>query len=263
MDHFLKHAQFTVHKEGYLFVSLFIIATLLLFWLWEPLGWIGVILTVWCAYFFRNPKRITPPGDDLIIAPADGRVEKIITCSLPEEIANGDTTTQYKRVSIFMNVFNVHINRHAVNGIIKKIAYIPGKFFNASLDKASTDNERNSLLIETPKGIQIGVTQIAGLVARRILCSVKEGDDAVKGHEFGLIRFGSRVDVFIPEDVEIYVFEGQTTVGGETVLADLSAEKSSLSLSKKPAKNTQKKTDQDQKEDDKDAKDEKSDKDAQ
>jgi len=206
-----------IHKEGYPFIGGFALASLVLFWLWSPLGWIGTILTVWCALFFRDPVRVTPQRDGLVVSPADGRVSMITMALPPAELGLGDRPLP--RVSVFMSVFNCHVNRSPVAGRIERIVYRPGKFINAELDKASEDNERNSLVIATPGG-RIGAVQIAGLVARRIVSFVREGQSLAAGERFGLIRFGSRLDVFLTEGAKPLVAEGQTAVAGETVLAD-------------------------------------------
>jgi phosphatidylserine decarboxylase len=206
-----------IHPEGYPFIGAFAFASIILFWIWSPLGWIGTALTVWCALFFRDPVRVTPVREGLVIAPADGRVSLVTPVLPPAELGLGDKPLL--RISIFMSVFNCHVNRAPVAGRIERIAYRPGKFINAELDKASEDNERNSLVISTPNG-RIGVTQIAGLVARRIVSFVKEGQLIGAGERFGLIRFGSRLDVYLPEGVKSLVSEGQTAIAGETILAD-------------------------------------------
>jgi len=206
-----------IHPEGYPFIGGFALASLILFWLWTPLGWIGVVLTVWCALFFRDPIRTTPVREGLVVAPADGRVSMVQPVVPPAELGLGDKPLM--RISIFMSVFNCHVNRSPVAGRIERIAYRPGKFVNAELDKASEDNERNSLVISTPAG-RIGVIQIAGLVARRIVSFVREGESLGAGQRFGLIRFGSRLDVFLPDGAKPLVSVGQTSVAGETVLAD-------------------------------------------
>ncbi len=206
-----------IHPEGYPFIGGFALASLILFWIWTPLGWIGTALTVWCALFFRDPVRVTPTREGLVVSPADGRVSMITQAIPPAELGLGDKPLP--RISIFMSVFNCHVNRSPVAGRIDRIAYRPGKFVNAELDKASEDNERNSLVISTPGG-RIGVIQIAGLVARRIVSFVREGQELAAGERFGLIRFGSRLDVFLPEGGKPLVSEGQTAVAGETVLAD-------------------------------------------
>jgi phosphatidylserine decarboxylase len=206
-----------IHPAGYPFIGGFALASLLLFWLWSPLGWIGSVLTIWCALFFRDPVRVTPIGEGIVVAPADGRVSMVTQVMPPAELGLGDRLLP--RISIFMSVFNCHINRSPVAGRVDRIAYRPGTFINAELDKASEDNERNSLVISTPQG-SIGVVQIAGLVARRIICFVREGQSIGAGERFGLIRFGSRLDVYLPEGSKPLVSEGQTSVAGETILAD-------------------------------------------
>jgi phosphatidylserine decarboxylase len=206
-----------IHPQGYPFIGAFALASLFLFWVWTPLGWIGTVLTLWCALFFRDPARVTPVRDGLVVAPADGRISMIAQATPPAELGLGDVALP--RVSIFMSVFNCHVNRSPVTGRIERIAYRPGKFVNAELDKASEDNERNSLVISTPNG-RIGVIQIAGLVARRIVSFVREGQTIGAGERFGLIRFGSRLDVYLPEGTRPLVSEGQTAIAGETVLAD-------------------------------------------
>ncbi|SDX08700.1 Phosphatidylserine decarboxylase proenzyme [Sulfitobacter pontiacus] len=209
-----------MHPEGRKFVAIFAAITLVLFIIAEPLGWLGVGATVWCYYFFRDPERVTPKGDNLVISPADGIVSLIEPAVPPAELGMPDTPLT--RVSVFMNVFNCHVNRAPVAGEITEIAYRPGKFFNASLDKASEDNERNSLRIKMADGREVAAVQIAGLVARRIVCFTKKGAHTQAGQRFGLIRFGSRVDVYLPEGVTPRVSIGQTMVAGETVLAELS-----------------------------------------
>ncbi len=217
-DTFLK----PMHPEGRKFVGIFAVVTGLLFLVWPVLGWIGVGLTIWCYYFFRDPVRVTPERDGLIVSPADGIVSLIEPAVPPAELGMDDRPLT--RVSVFMSVFNCHVNRAPIGGRIAAIAYRPGKFFNASLDKASADNERNSLCIALADGRQIAVVQIAGLVARRIVCFCAPGDSLRSGERFGLIRFGSRLDVYLPEGVEPMVHLGQTMVAGETVLADLHSE---------------------------------------
>ena len=209
-----------MHPEGRKFVAIFAAITVVLFLIAEILGWIGVGATVWCYYFFRDPERVTPKGNNLVISPADGIVSLIEPAVPPAELGMPDTPLT--RVSVFMNVFNCHVNRAPVAGEFTAIAYRPGKFLNASLDKASEDNERNSLRITMDDGRDIAVVQIAGLVARRIVCFVKPGAVLSGGERFGLIRFGSRLDVYLPEGVSPLVAIGQTMVAGETVLADLS-----------------------------------------
>jgi phosphatidylserine decarboxylase len=215
LDTFIK----PMHREGIKFVAIFAAVTLVLFAIEDVLGWIGVGLTIWCYYFFRDPERVTPDRPDLIVSPADGIVSLIEPAVPPAELGMPDVPLT--RVSVFMSVFNCHINRAPVAGKVQAVAYRPGKFFNASLDKASADNERNSLCIRMDDGRDLAVVQIAGLVARRIVCFVKSGDGLETGERFGLIRFGSRLDVYLPEGVDPMVRIGQTMVAGETVLAEL------------------------------------------
>lgn len=207
-----------IHREGWKFIGLFALATLVLFALWPLLGWIGLLLTLWCVYFFRDPARVTPVRAGLIIAPADGVVQLIESAVPPAELDMGQDPRP--RISIFMNVFDVHVNRMPVDGTVTRLAYRPGKFFDASLDKASTDNERQALRVATVDGKDIAVVQIAGLVARRILCEVTEGQAVRAGERFGLIRFGSRVDVYLDIGMVPLVIVGQRSIAGETVLAD-------------------------------------------
>jgi phosphatidylserine decarboxylase len=209
-----------IHREGLPFVGVFGVASLLLFWLWSPLGWLAAIGTLWCAYFFRDPERVTPVRDGIVVAPADGRVSRVVNAVPAKELDLGERPLP--RVSIFMSVFDCHVNRSPVTGTIERIVYRPGAFMNADLDKASEDNERNSFLIATDRG-RIGVVQIAGLIARRIVCFVRQGASVGVGERIGLIRFGSRVDVYLPEGVRPLVAEGQTAIAGETVIADLRA----------------------------------------
>ena len=206
-------------RRGIPFIGGFALLSLILFWIWTPLGWIGVVLTAWCAYFFRDPPRVTPMRDGLVISPADGRVSLVVNAVPPEDLGLG--TRPLPRVSIFMSVFDCHVNRSPVSGRIERIVYRKGLFLNADLDKASEDNERNSFLIATGSR-QIGVVQIAGLIARRIVPFVNEGQSVAAGERIGMIRFGSRVDVYLPEGVSPLVAEGQTSLAGETVIADLS-----------------------------------------
>ena len=214
----IRSQMVPISPEGYPFIGIFALVTVFLFWVWTPLGWAGTVLTIWCVLFFRDPPRVTPTRDGVIVAPADGMISMVTSAAPPRELGLGDKLLP--RVSIFMSVFNCHINRSPASGRIEKILYQPGKFFNADLDKASLDNERNSLVITTGGG-SIGVVQIAGLVARRIVCFVREGQSLSAGERFGMIRFGSRLDVYLPEGVTPHVAVGQTAIGGETVLADL------------------------------------------
>lgn len=218
----IRGALVPVHTDGYKFVVGFALIALVLGWLWSPLGWLGAIATAWCAYFFRDPPRATPLRDGLIIAPADGRVSAVEQVAPPSELKLGSDPRT--RVSIFLSVFDVHINRAPVAGKITHAVYVPGLFLNAELDKASKDNERQALVIETATGAAIGVVQIAGLIARRIVTFMGEGHTVAAGERFGLIRFGSRVDVYLPPGHGALVAAGQRAVGGETVLADLGSD---------------------------------------
>lgn len=210
-----------MHPEGRKFVAVFAAITVVLFLILPLLGWIGVGATIWCYYFFRDPVRVTPTRDGLIVSPADGVISLIEKAVPPAEL--GLPERALTRVSVFMSVFNCHVNRAPVAGQIEVIAYRPGKFFNASLDKASSDNERNSLCIKMADGRSLAVVQIAGLVARRIVCFAAQGDTVHTGERFGLIRFGSRLDVYLPDGVDPLVSLGQTMIAGETVLADLAS----------------------------------------
>jgi len=213
-----------IHKDGYKFVAAFAVGTLLLSWVSEPLGWIGVLATLWCAYFFRDPERFPPEGKGLVIAPADGRISAIEEVASPKEL---DLDSEKRtRISIFLSVFDVHINRSPVAGKITKIVYVPGKFLNAELDKASEENERQCLTLETGNGTRVGCVQIAGLIARRIVTFVQQGATVEAGERFGLIRFGSRTDIYLPPGTRPVVSVGQTAIGGETVLADMGSGKS-------------------------------------
>jgi phosphatidylserine decarboxylase len=214
-------AQFVpIHREGYPFIGGLALLSIVLFLLWSPLGWLGTLATLWCAYFFRDPARVTPLADGLVVAPADGRISQVTSAVPPLELALGSAALA--RVSIFMSVFDCHVNRSPIGGRIESIVYKAGKFLNADLDKASEDNERNSLVIAGPRG-RVGVVQIAGLIARRIVPFVREGEDIGAGERIGMIRFGSRVDVYLPPGVRPLVSEGQIATAGETVIADLSA----------------------------------------
>ena len=212
-----------INKEGYVFILCFVLATFVLFAISNTLGWMGVIMTVWCIFFFRDPDRVTPVAENIIISPADGVVQKITKAVPPRELEMNEQ--EMIRVSIFLNVFDVHVNRIAVDGIIEKAHYHPGKFLNASLDKASEDNERQSLLIKTKDNQNIALVQIAGIIARRIVCNVKEGEEVLAGKRFGIIRFGSRVDIYLPDSAKILIAEGQIAIGGETVIAQLAGGK--------------------------------------
>ena len=210
-----------IHPEGYPFIGAFALAALVVFWLWQPLGWMAVIAVLWCAYFFRDPARVTPTGAGMVVAPADGRVCQGISIVPPQELGLGEQPLD--RISIFMSVFDCHINRSPAAGRIERIVYRPGKFISADLDKASEHNERNAFVLETETGQHLAVVQIAGLVARRIVCFARENDTVEAGQRIGMIRFGSRVDIYLPEGTRVLAGEGQTAIAGETVLADLMA----------------------------------------
>ncbi|MBT5570206.1 MAG: phosphatidylserine decarboxylase [Alphaproteobacteria bacterium] len=215
-----------IHREGWPAISIFAGLNALLFLFTGPFGVLGLPLTIWCVWFFRDPERVTPDGEGLVISPADGRVLAHVVAPPPAELGMGDTPLT--RISIFMNVFNVHVNRNPCEGTVMALAYRPGKFFNASFDKASEHNERMAAHIRTqvPNGaeVDIAVVQIAGLVARRIKCDLVDGQQVTRGARYGIIRFGSRLDVYLPQGITPLVNEGQHVNGGETVLADLTNE---------------------------------------
>jgi len=217
----IKSIFVPIHHEGWIFIAIFAIVSLIVSIFLPFFAWIGLIITTWCVYFFRNPSRVTPIREGLIISPADGVIQSISKVVPPVELELGDS--ERTRISIFMNVFNVHVNRIPITGSISKIHYKAGIFLNASLDKASEQNEQNLIKITTPENVEIGMVQIAGLVARRIVCDLDMGQPVKTGETFGIIRFGSRVDVYLPPDIQSLAIEGQTTVGGETILADLSS----------------------------------------
>ncbi|MGI4775596.1 MAG: phosphatidylserine decarboxylase [Janthinobacterium lividum] len=212
-----------VHKEGYIFIISFAAVTFLLASFSSVLGWIAFITTVGCAYFFRNPDRMTPIDDNLVISPADGIIQSISESVPPGELDLGDELMI--KVSVFLNVFNVHVNRIPAAGKVLALHYNPGKFFNASLDKASIYNERQSVLLETKTGHKIVFVQIAGLIARRIVCDLEEGSEVRSGERYGIIRFGSRADVYLPLKTAILVSVGQTAIGGETIIANFELKK--------------------------------------
>lgn len=226
----IKQTVFTpTHSAGWPFILGFAVATILLSLLWEGFALIGLVLTLWCVYFFRDPIRAVPMRDGLVVSPADGRVTQIVeACPLPIELRDDPLSSEeedgdYTRISIFLSVFDVHVNRNPVGGTVKRVVYKPGTFLNAGNDRASLENERCAALISMPNGKELGVVQIAGLIARRILCDLSEGLEVRKGERFGIIRFGSRVDIYLPEGVSPLVAVGQRTIGGETVLADMNS----------------------------------------
>lgn len=209
-----------IHRDGHKFVGIAFVATVLMFILWAPLGWILAVVTAWVAYFFRDPDRVTPLREGLVVSAADGRISSIERVKPPAELGLG--TEERVRVSTFLSVFDVHIQRAPVPGKIVRSIYVPGAFLNAALDKASEDNERRAIVIQPPAGgPEIACVQIAGLVARRIVSFVHEGDSVGVGQRFGLIRFGSRVDIYLPPGSTPLVAVGQLAIGGETVIADL------------------------------------------
>ena len=222
----IKNSIFVpIHPSGLPFIIIFCLITLIIGWIWSPLFFIGLILTLWCIYFFRNPERFVPEnsGNNLVVAPADGKIIEIEEISPDDEI--GLPKGKYLKIGIFMNVFNVHVNRSPMSGTIIKRNYIPGLFLNASLDKASKENERLSLVMKVNNTIKVAFVQIAGLLARRIVNEAQEGTKLKTGEIFGIIRFGSKVDVYIPLGSKINVLKGQTSIAGETILAELISKK--------------------------------------
>ena len=215
----LKTIFIPINRAGWPFIAIFFSLTVIAAYFSEPFGWLGVIMTTWCVYFFRDPERFTPTRDGLVVSPADGVVQMIEEAVPPIELEMGDQPLN--RIAIFMNVFDVHVNRIPIGGKISKMAYRPGKFLNASLDKASEFNERQSIRLTLPNKMDIAFVQIAGLIARRIKCDVKEKQMVMTGQRFGLIRFGSRVEIYLPKKVSILVALGQSSIAGETVIADL------------------------------------------
>jgi phosphatidylserine decarboxylase len=207
------------HRAGLPFIAAAAVAALVLGFFSSTLMWLGIAAALFCAYFFRDPARVTPARAGLVVAPADGRVVSVAEAVPPAELGLGPEPRW--RVAIFLSVLDVHVNRSPVDGTVSRIAYHPGKFLNAADDKASDENERNGLALAMADGRTVGVVQIAGLIARRIVCEVKEGQALAAGQRFGLIRFGSRTDVYLPPGVVPLVAEGQRMVGGETVVADL------------------------------------------
>ncbi len=211
-----------IHREGWYFALVAAVLTFLLTLLSPVLGFFGAIVTAWVVYFFRDPERVTPQGEGLVVSPADGIVLYVKPATPPAELElEGD---EWTKISIFLNIFDVHINRIPIDGQIITSHYRPGLFVNASLDKASDDNERQALSIKTKSGQMVGFVQIAGLVARRIRCDVQEGDEVLAGQRFGLIRFGSRADIYLPKGVASFVVQGQRMIAGETILADLNSQ---------------------------------------
>ena len=216
----LKLVTFPIHKEGYKFIFIFAIATTILALISNVLGLIGLVATLWCIFFFRDPERFVPLEDNAIISPADGVVTRVeYGAEAPEELGYGKT--KFNKISIFLNVFNVHVNRIPLSGSVTKVIYRPGKFLSANAEEASVENERNSVVVKNSSGTEIIFVQVAGLVARRIVSDIKEGQEVVAGQRYGIIRFGSRADLYFPENVEIKSLLGQTMVGGETIIAKI------------------------------------------
>ena len=220
----LKLVTFPIHREGYKFIVIFAVVTAILAIFSSKLGLIGLVLTLWCIFFFRDPERIIPVDENIIVSPADGKVVKVeFGIDAPNDIA---LSSQYKnkkwnKVSVFLNVFDVHVNRIPLSGKIIKANYRPGKFLSANVDEASEQNERNSILLQDDKGNEIIFVQVAGMVARRIISDVKEGQNVKIGDRYGIIRFGSRADLYFPENIEIKALIGQTMIGGETIIAKI------------------------------------------
>jgi phosphatidylserine decarboxylase len=214
----LRQALAPIHPDGWRFIAIFAVATAVLFWIATPLGWVGLVATLWCAYFFRDPWRVTPLREGLVVAPADGVVVSVGPAPPPKELELGEAAML--RIGIFLNVLDVHVNRMPMGGRVVKRVYTKGKFVNAGLDKASEDNERMAIRLRTREDADIAVVQIAGLIARRIVCQAEVGQDVVAGERFGLIRFGSRTDLYLPPHWTPLALVGQRAVGGETVLAD-------------------------------------------
>lgn len=216
----IRRAFVPVRHEGLPIVVIVGLAAILLGLLWSPLFWIGTVLAGWVAYFFRDPPRVSPQHADLVLSPADGTISSVAAVVPPPEMVLGDAPLM--RVSVYMDVFDCHVNRAPVAGRVARITYRPGKFFNADIDKASEDNERSAMVIETRRG-PFGVVQIAGLVARRIVSWTAEGAELMAGQRYGMIRFGSRLDLYLPAGARVLVADGQTAVAGETVVADFGA----------------------------------------
>jgi phosphatidylserine decarboxylase len=216
----LKIVFVPIHKEGFKFIMIFAFVTIILSLMSNTLGTIGLVLTVWCVFFFRDPERFTPIGENLVISPADGVVNLIEQNATPPEELNLPRN-DWTKISVFLNVFNVHVNRVPISGRITKVNYKIGKFLSANLEEASLENERNSAIVNTKDGKQIVFVQVAGLVARRIVSDLKEGQEVQVGDRYGIIRFGSRADIYLPKTTKLKVMVGQTMIGGETVIAEL------------------------------------------
>tara|TARA_Y100000389_G_scaffold32720_1_gene27845 strand:- start:36390 stop:37151 length:762 start_codon:yes stop_codon:yes gene_type:complete len=224
-----------IHPEGTKFILTFAFVTVILSMLSSFLGSIALILTIWCIYFFRDPIRFTPSGDNLVISPADGIITEISKNQNPPKDLNLDKKQKWQKISIFLNVFNVHVNRVPISGKITAIEYKAGKFLNANLKEASTENEQNAAVVKTKNGQEVIFVQIAGLIARRIVSDLKQSQEVTTGDRYGIIRFGSRADIYLPEKTKVRVLEGQTMIGGETVLAELVNIKTTTKLIDKKA----------------------------
>jgi phosphatidylserine decarboxylase len=216
-----------IHKEGHVFIFIFAMVAIFLWAVWAPLGFVGLVATVWCVFFFRDPVRLVPSDGNYVVSPGDGYIQKIEQVAPPAELGLGDK--KVTRISVFLNIFNVHVTRSPVAGEVTTLNYHPGKFLSANLEKASSENERQSVVITTPQGQNVVCVQIAGLIARRIVCYLEDKQSLKAGERYGIIRFGSRIDVYLPEGVNPLVAEGQTALGGETIFADLNGK----SLSRK------------------------------
>jgi phosphatidylserine decarboxylase len=218
----LRSVLAPIHPDGWRFIAVAVLAALLLFWLGvAPLGWLALAVAAWITYFFRDPWRVTPSRAGLVVSAADGVVVAADRVPPPKELDMGEAPMT--RIGVFLNVFDVHVNRVPLGGRVKKLAYSKGRFLNASLDKASEENERMAIRIASTEGPDVAVVQIAGLIARRIVCTLKEGQEVATGERLGLIRFGSRTDVYLPAEWVPLVVKGQRVIGGETVIADAAA----------------------------------------
>ncbi len=223
MSHFIdavKLASFAIHKEGYKFIIIFALVTAIFAMFSSTMGLVGFVATLWCIFFFRDPERVVPVSDTVVVSPADGVVTNVeYGVEAPDDLGYGDK--KFNKITVFLNVFNVHVNRTPVAGTVTKVSYKPGKFLSANAVEASSENERNSVVVKTQKGDEIIFVQIAGLVARRIISELKEGQEVKMGDRYGIIRFGSRADIFLPENISIKALVGQTMIGGETVIAEI------------------------------------------
>lgn len=216
----LKMVSFPIHKEGYKFILIFGLATIILALFSDVIGLIGLVLTLWCIFFFRDPERVIPVEENVIVSPADGLVTRVeYGVEAPAEL--GWANKKVNKVSVFLNVFDVHVNRAPIGGTITKVIYTPGKFLSANLDEASSENERSLAVVKTKDGTEIAFAQVAGLVARRIVSDLKEGQSIKTGDRYGIIRFGSRADIYLPENIKIKILIGQTMIGGESIIAKI------------------------------------------